>query len=115
MLRLLLTKYWVLAHLLVTVGALCFVPRPSVGLGLWLAASLTLMALCLPPVLKGEGFWVARMRVARAYRTDVVTWAGLLGALYVGIQLLNGPRPLVYASELRRWVFAPPPMPFLPT
>lgn len=115
MVRLLLTKYWVLAHLLVTAGTLCFVPRPSVGLGVWCALSLLLMALCLPPVLKGESFWMARTRVTRLLRQDVVTWAGLLGVLYVGAQLLNGPRTLVYSAELRRWVFSSPPMPFFPS
>lgn len=115
MVRLLLTKYWVLAHLLVTAGTLCFVPRLSVGLGLWLASSLLLMVLCLPPVLKGESFWMARVRVGQALRKDVVAWAGLLGVLYVGLQLFNGPRVLAYASELRRWVFSPPPMPFFPS
>lgn len=115
MVRLLLTKYWVLAHLLVTAGTLCFVPGLTVGLGLWCALSLLLMALCLPPVLKGESFWMARTRVARALRLDVVTWAGLLGVLYVGAQQLNGPRTLAYFPELRRWGFSAPPMPFFPS
>ncbi len=115
MIRLLVTKYWVLAHLLMTAGTLCFVPAPSVSFGLWCALSLLLMMLCLPPVLKGESFWMARHRVSQALKKDVVTWAGLFGVLYVGVQLLNGPRNLEYASELRRWVFAPPPMQFFPS
>lgn len=115
MLRILLTKYWVLAHLLVLAGTLCFAPALSAGFGLWAAASLLLMALCLPPVLRGESFWLARTRAAHALRDDVVTWAGLLAVLYVGVGLLNGPRTLVYVSELRRWLWSSPKLPFLPS
>lgn len=115
MFRILLTKYWVLAHLLVTAGTLCFVPGlPAFG-GIWLAASLLLMACFLPPVLKGESFWLARNRAAEAFRTDIAFWASALAVLWVGIGLLNGPRDLTYAAELRRWVFATPRLPFLPS
>ncbi len=115
MVRLLLTKYWVLAHLLVTAGTLCFVPMPSAAFGIWCALSLVLMMLALPPVLKGESFWLARLRVGRSLRTDVVTWSGLLSVLYVGVQTLNGPRTLAFSSELRRWIFTEPPMRFFPS
>ena len=115
MFRILLTKYWVLAHLLVTAGTLCFAPSPSVGLGLWAACSLLLMALCLPPVLRGESFWMARMRASQAFRADAITWAGLLAVAYVGVGLLNGPRTLAYVAELRRWAWSPPRLPFLPS
>lgn len=115
MFRILLTKYWVLAHLLVIAGTLCFAPAYTVGMGLWAVASLLLMALCLPPVLRGESFWLARTRAAHALRHDIVTWSGLLAALYVGMGLLNGPRTLEYASELRRWLWSSPKLPFLPS
>ena len=115
MIRLLLTKYWVLAHLMVTAGILCFVPNLPVGFGLWAAAALLMMAWMLPPVLRGESFWMARSRAGRVLRADVVLWSGLLAAAYLGVQLANGPRELVYEPELRRWLFTDAPMQFLPS
>ena len=115
MLRLLLTKYWVLVHLIAVAGILCFIPEPSMGLGVWLAGSLLAMMLYLPPVLKGESFWLARVRVATALKRDVVCWAGLLAAAYVAVALFNGPRTAVYEAELRRWIFTAPPLPLLPS
>jgi len=113
--RLLLTKYWVLAHLLVTAGTLCFFPDAPLCAGIWLAASLLLLVLCLPPVLKGESFWMARMRTGRALRGDVVLWSGLVAVVYVLTQCFNGPRSLQYVAELRRWSFTPPPLAALPS
>lgn len=115
MIRILLTKYWVLVHLLLVAGTLCFAPAPSVGFGLWAAASLLLMALCLPPVFRGEGFWLARRRVAQAMRGDVVAWSALLCVAYVGVGLINGPRAFGFEPELLRWVYAPPRMPAMPS
>lgn len=115
MIRILLTKYWVLAHLLVTAGTLCFNPMPSVGMALWCAVSLLLMLLCLPPVFKGESYWLARQRVTLAMRGDAVFWMALVALAYVGMQLLNGPRTLEYASELKRWVFSAPPVRCFPS
>jgi hypothetical protein len=113
--RILLTKYWVLAHLLVTAGTLCFNPTPSAGLALWSALSLLLMVLCLPPVFRGESFWIARQRVASVMRGDAVLWMSLVAVLYVGCQVLNEPRVLEYAPELKRWVFSPPPLSLFPS
>jgi hypothetical protein len=90
----------VLAHLLVTAGTLCFNPTPSAGLALWSALSLLLMVLCLPPVFRGESFWIARQRVASVMRGDAVLWMSLVAVLYVGCQVLNEPRVLEYAPEL---------------
>lgn len=115
MLRLLLTKYWVLAHLLVMAGTLCFTPSPRAFLAIWGAASLILMAMALPPGRKGETFWMARTRVAGRLRSDVVVWGGLLAVVWTGIGLLNGPRAWAYSAELKRWVYALPPMAFLPS
>ncbi len=115
MIRILLTKYWVLAHLLVTAGTLCFNPTPSVGLSLWCAVSLLLFTLCLPPIFRGESFWIARQRVSLAMRNDVVLWMAIAALTFLGIQLLNGPRALEYASELKRWVFSAPPLKFFPS
>jgi hypothetical protein len=39
----------------------------------------------------------------------------IIAITYVGVQLLNGPRALEYASELKRWVFTTPTFPFLPS
>ncbi len=108
MVQILLTKYWVLAHLLVTAGTLCFDPSPSAMTGVWCAASLFIMMFTLPPILKGESFWLARTRVSQAIRKDVFLYAALLAMLYVGVQLLNGPRELVYEPELKRWLFEAP-------
>ena len=92
MVQVVLTKYWVLAHLLVMAGTLCFCPTvPAFG-GLWCAVSLVLMALCLPPVHKGESFWMARTRVWERMRGDVVFWGGLLAAGGVAVGRLNGRR-----------------------
>lgn len=115
MIRILLTKYWVLAHLLVTAGTLCFNPTPSVGLTLWSAVSLLLFTLCLPPVFRGESFWIARQRVSLAMRNDALLWMSIVAVVFVGIQLCNGPRALEYASELKRWVFSTPPLRFFPS
>lgn len=115
MLRLLVTKYWVLAHLLVMAGTLCFTPSPRAFLAIWGAASLILMALALPPGRKGETFWMARTRVATAIRLDVVFWSGFLAVIWVGIGLLNGPRAWVYSAALKRWIYDLPPMAFLPS
>ena len=115
MIRILLTKYWVLVHLLLVAGTLCFAPALSVGFGLWAAASLLLMTLCLPPVFRGESFWLARRRVAQAMRGDVVAWSALLCVAYVGVGLLNGPRAFGFEPELLRWVYAPPRMPAMPS
>lgn len=115
MIRILLTKYWVLAHLLVTAGTLCYNPTPSVGLAMWCAVSLLTMLLCLPPVFKGESFWIARQRIFLALRNDVVLWMAVVAITYVAIQLLNGPRSLEYAAELRRWVFSDPPLEHFPS
>lgn len=114
MVRVLLTKYWVLAHLLMIAGTLCFAPAVSAGAGLWASASLLLMTVCLPPVLKGESFWLARSRVWQALRSDPVFWCLLLALLYVGCTLFNGPRDLVYSYELRRWNFTEPFFKFFP-
>lgn len=115
MLRLLLTKYWVLAHLLVMAGTLCFTPTPPAFLAIWGAASLILMAMALPPGRKGETFWMARARVAGKLNTDVVVWAGLLAVIWAGVGLLNGPRAWTYSAELKRWIYALPPKAFLPS
>ncbi len=115
MIRILFTKYWVLAHLLVTAGTLCFNPTPSVGLTMWCVTALLIMTLCLPPVFKGESFWLARHRVSLAVRNDALLWMALVAITYVGAQLLNGPRSLEYVSELKRWAFSTPPFPFLPS
>lgn len=114
MVRVLLTKYWVLAHLLMMAGTLCFLPKLSAGLGLWAAASLLLMTVCLPPVLKGESFWMARSRVWQALRSDPLFWMLLLALFYAGTPLFNGPRELVYSTELRRWIFTDPLFKFFP-
>lgn len=114
MVRVLLTKYWVLAHLLMIAGTLCFAPVLSAGAGLWAAASLLLMTACLPPVLKGESFWLARSRVAQGLRSDPLVWCLLLVAFYVGSPLFNGPRDLIYSVELRRWIFTDPLFKFFP-
>ena len=115
MLRILLTKYWVLAHLLVMAGTLCFAPEPSVGFGVWAALSLVLMGLSLPPVRRLEGFASARLRVWGEMRGDVVFWGAVLGLLFVGVGLMNGPRELVYSSELKRWVYLSAGIPFFPS
>ena len=78
MIRILLTKYWVLAHLLLVAGTLCFVPNLSAWFALWAAGSLLLFARFLPPVLKGEGFWAARTRVDRAMGGDILTWSDVV-------------------------------------
>lgn len=114
MARVLLTKYWVLAHLLMMAGTLCFAPKLSVGVGLWASASLLLMTACLPPILKGESFWLARSRVAQALRTDPLLWCMLLVLFYVGVPLFNGPRDLIYSVELKRWIFTDPLFKFFP-
>lgn len=115
LLRILLTKYWVLAHLLVTAGTLCFAPEPRAFQGLWCACSLLAMAMALPPVRRGETFWLARQRVDGSLRADIVLWSGLLALIWVGVALLNGPRALAYSAELKRWVYAAAPMAFLPS
>lgn len=115
MIRILFTKYWVLAHLLVTAGTLCFNPAPSAGLALWCATSLLLMTLCLPPIFKGESFWLARHRVSLAMRNDAVLWMSVAAIAFVGLQLLNGPRTLAYVSELKRWAYSLPPLHFFPS
>lgn len=68
------------------------------------------MTLCLPPVFRGESFWIARQRVSLAFRNDAVLWMAVAAFVFLGIQLLNGPRTLEYASELKRWVFSAPPL-----
>lgn len=115
MVRVLLTKYWVLAHLLMVAGTLCFAPTVSVGFGFWAVCSLLLMALALPPVLKGESFWMARHRAQGALKHNALTYAAILAALYAFIGYLNGPRELVYASDLKRWVYDATRAPFLPS
>lgn len=115
MVRVLVTKYWVLAHLFAVAGTLCFVPQLSVGLGLWLVSSLLLMAFALPPVLQGESFWMARHRAAGAFRNNAFTYAALLALAVVLIGVWNGPRDLVYESDLRRWVYDVPKAAFLPS
>ena len=119
-----MTKYWVLAHLLLVAGTLCFVPNLSAWFALWAAGSLLLFARFLPPVLKGEGFWAARARVERTMGRDVLTWAGILAVLYVGIALFNGPRDFVLdlssfnvldLSAKPKWRFTDPPMAFAPS
>lgn len=115
MIRILLTKYWVLAHLLVTASTLCFNPTPSMSMALWSASSLLLMLLCLPPVFRGESLWLARQRVQLALRGDAVLWMSVCVVLYVGVQILNAPRTLEYAVELRRWVFSAPPLEHCPS
>lgn len=124
MIRILLTKYWVLAHLLLVAGTLCFVPNLSAWFALWAAGSLLLFARFLPPVLKGEGFWAARTRVDRAMGGDILTWSGILAVLYVGIALFNGPRDFVLdlssfnvldLSAKPKWRFTDPPMAFAPS
>ena len=124
MIRILLTKYWVLAHLLLVAGTLCFVPNLSAWFALWAAGSLLLFARFLPPALKGEGFWAARARVDRAMGRDVLLWSGLLAALYVAIALFNGPRDFVLdlnsinlmdLSVKPKWCFTDPPMSFAPS
>ncbi|MEG1552601.1 MAG: hypothetical protein RR417_03510 [Kiritimatiellia bacterium] len=115
MVQILLTKYWVLAHLLMTVSTLCFFPAVSVGAMLWCATSLLLMMFCLPPVLKGESFVFARMRMRSDFQADALVYFSFMAILYVTIQILNGPRALEYAPELRRWLYAAPFLPLFPS
>lgn len=119
-----MTKYWVLAHLLLVAGTLSFAPTVSAWFGLWAAGSLLLFTRFLPPVLKGESFWSARARVSHALGRDVVLWALLLAALYVGVGLFNGPRALVLdlssvdlmdLSAKPQWIYTAPKMPFAPS
>ncbi len=114
MLQILLTKYWVLVHLLVTTSTLCFA-NASVPVTLWCATSLFLFMFALPPVITGEGFLLARTRVATAFRKDVFVYASLMAVLFVAVQCLNGPRALAYDSEVRRWIFSAPPLPLFPS
>lgn len=114
MMQVLLTKYWVLAHLLVTAGTLCFFPE-AVGLAVWAAAATLLAVLLLPPVMHGEGFFAARARVWRIFSHDAFVYASLLAAIYLGVQLLNAPRESLFDPELRRWVFSPAPLPLFPS
>ncbi len=114
MLQILLTKYWVLVHLLVTTGTLCFT-EASPGMALWGASALFLFMLALPPVLQGEGFLAARTRVWTNVKKDPLLYATLLACGYTGVQLLNAPRSLEYAIELKRWIFTPAPMEFFPS
>ncbi len=115
MIQILLTKYWVLAHLLVTAGTLCYFPLTSPVGGIWCAVSLLLMMFFLPPIRKGESFWLARHRVAQATWQDVLLYAGLLAFLYVGSQVMNGPRTFVYEPELKRWLYELPSWRALPS
>ncbi len=115
MIQILLTKYWVLAHLLVTAGTLCYVPTLSPVAGIWCAASLLIMMFFLPPIHKGESFWLARHRVSSAVKRDVLLYAGLLAFFFVGCQVMNGPRDLVYEPELKRWLYALPSWRGLPS
>lgn len=114
MVQLLLTKFWVLAHLLVTAGTLCFFPE-SAGLALWAAVASFMALLLLPPVHTDEGFFSARTRAWHALRRDAFFYASLLAVTYLGIQLLNAPRLLTFDPELKRWVFAAAPLPLFPS
>lgn len=84
-------------------------------MALWCASSLLLMVLCLPPVFRGESFWIARQRVASVIRVDAVFWMSIVALFYTGVQLLNSPRVLEYAPELKRWAFSAPPLALFPS
>ncbi len=115
MIQIVLTKYWVLAHLLVTAGTLCCLPTLSPVGGIWCAVSLLIMMFFLPPIRKGESFWLVRARISQSTWRDVVLYASFLAFLYVGSQVMNGPREFIFEPELKRWIYELPSWRGLPS
>lgn len=118
--RLLFTKYWMLVHLLVSAGILCFFPCNAMGLGLWCVSSLLLVMFTLPPIYKGESFWGARDRVQHAFCRDILFWTGLPALFFLLAQLFNtrGTELIgTYDPILRKtlWDYAPAKATWLPS
>lgn len=118
--RLLFTKYWMLVHLLVSAGILCFFAPSAMGCGLWCATSLLLVMFTVPPIYKGESFWSARERVKHAFCKEPLFWAGLPALFFLLAQLFN-PRgtELIgsYDPILKKtlWDYAPAKATWLPS
>ncbi len=68
----------------------------------------------LPPILKGESFWIARQRVKQRFSVDSVFWMGLVAILYLLVQLFNE-RSSTRIFVNGHWEYGPAKAAFLPS
>lgn len=115
--QILLTKYWVLAHLLILAGIQLGVPTLTGKLMpfVWASLSAFLVALLLPPVRQGETFLMARARTGMQLLKDAFFPLILLGGVFLLIQSCNNGRELVFQEDIGKWVYSLPRHPGLPS
>lgn len=112
--RLLFTKYWMLAHIFMSAGILSFSRSLTLGFAIWAVGTMLIAMFYLPPILKGESFWIARQRVKNRFAVDAVLWMGLAAVLYLLCQLYNA-RGLTRIFVEGRWEYPPARATFLPS
>ena len=72
----------------------------------WFAAGLVEITLLFPTARKGEEVYDARHRVWISLLRDPIFHAGVIGFLFLLLQTLNGPRPLVFNRNEGLWEYA---------
>lgn len=80
----------------------------------WLTLLIMEVLIVLPEVKKTETLMDARRRVWRGLLRDPFTWFGLALTVFLVTQWLNSPRELFFDAETRKWLYTPPPVPWLP-
>lgn len=117
--QILLTKYWVLAHVLILAGIQLMVPLSAGRFEalVWGLLSALLVALLLPPVREGESFLQARYRTGMAFLKDAFCIQIIFTLLFFTIQFINANplRDLTLLTDVMKWVYAPPPVTWLPS
>ncbi len=114
--QLLLTKYWVLAHLLVLASTLFFIPDTVAKLNvtLWGCFSLWLFTYLLPTVRRTETFTLARIRTFTAIGRDPLFYLGLLLVAFFSATYFNSGRTLIFEEENFRWAYSAPLWSWMP-
>lgn len=114
-----LSKVAVLLHLVLLVVYVVCVPADVFGAGVYLpllllAPSLLEMTLLFPPARRRETADEARARTGRALRRDPLLFIGAAGLLLLAVQVLNGPREIVFDAAAGQWRLATTRFPWLP-
>ncbi len=115
--QIVLTKYWVLAHVLILAGIQLLVPFAAGKLNAlaWAVSAAFIMALLLPPVREGESFFQARSRTLSAFLKDAFFIQIILSLVFLLIQYLNSGRTLEFQADVLKWAYTLPAVRWLPS
>jgi len=114
MMRDVLAKYVVVAHVAVLAAFLAWIHGGTrveyLGAVPWLSLAVLEMTLILPPPRRDETLEQARVRVWRKIVWDPLLYIGLALCVYLLFQAMNGGRTLAFDVESNVWAFLPPPV-----